>query len=324
LNALAFEVLSLRRAADDKKASSDSAGEKSDDNDANSRSEDQPQKNTLDSSGKDLAAHFFPLILIPAATQFELDNFSSAARSTGCNDETEKGRRDADIVVKLYQKLLQLGRARATELLFKIKSQIAVLTHSKLDNVVIPLLRQLFPILDLSSLEVCDFYQSIMSTYIERVVHKEPEKPRDWSRPVDEVRCYRSVCPDHQSLGQFLLEPKEESRIFTSLNDPTHLGCNMPSDCETTRASGVLTVRKTLNRWKRERKEWQERVSKVQMTLKQFPQTELQQCLADQYDAIMNLNMVRITDISKRSIKNCSNGPSGSTVPQKRPRSKTP
>jgi len=263
LNALAFEVLSLGHGSDDKQASSDSG---SDDNDANSEGEGRSQKSTPDSFGKDLAARLFPLILIPEATQFELNKFSSAARSTGSYDETEKGRRDANMVVKLYQKLLQLGQARATELLCKVKSQIAVLPHSKLDNVVIPLLRQLFPILDLSSLEVCDFYQSIMSTYIERVVHKEPEKPKDWYRPADEFLCYRSVCPDHQSLRQFLLEPKEESRTFTSLNDPTHLECNIPSDCKTKRASGVLTVRKTLKGWKREHKEWQERVFKVQKT----------------------------------------------------------
>jgi len=63
--------------------------------------------------------------------------------------------------------------------MFKVKSQIAVLTHSKMDRLVVPLLRQLSPILDLSSLEVCDFYQSVLLTYIERVVQKEPERPRD-------------------------------------------------------------------------------------------------------------------------------------------------
>jgi len=301
------------------KVSSDSAGEKSDHNDANSGSEGRSQEKTPNSSGKDLAAYFFPLILIPAATRFELDKFSSAVRST--DDETERGQRDADIVVKLYQELLQLGQERATELLFEVKSQIAVLTHSKLDKVVIPLLRQLFPILDLFSLEVCHFYQTIMSIYIERVVQKEPEKPRDWFQPVDEFRC---ACPDHQFLRQFLLEPKEKSCTFTSLDNPIHLASDIPSNCIITRASRVLTVRKTLKRWKREHKEWQERVSKVQDSFKQFPQTELQQCLADQYEAIMNLYMVRITNISKRSIKNRSNGPSGSTVPQKCLWSETP
>jgi len=145
LNALAFEVLSLRRAPEDKKASSDCAGEKSDDNDADSESEGRSQKNTPDSSDKDLAACFFPLILISAATQFELEKYSSAARYryTGCYDETEKGRCNADIVVELYEQLIQLDRERATELLFKIKSRIEALTHSKLDKVVIPLLRQL-------------------------------------------------------------------------------------------------------------------------------------------------------------------------------------
>ncbi len=163
-----------------------------------------------------------------------------------------------------------------------------------------------------------------MSTYIKCVVQKEPEKPRDWSQPVDDELCYCSVCSDHQSLQQFLLEPKEECRNFTSLNNPTHLVCYMPFNCITSQASGVLTVTKTLKRWEREHEEWQERAFKVQETLKQFPQTELQQCLADQYEAIMNLDMLRITDISKRSIKDCSNGPSGFTVPQKRPRSETP
>jgi len=116
---LAFEVLSLRHAADDAKASTDCAGEKSDDNDVDSGSERRSQKNIRDGSDKVLAAHFLPLILIPAATQFELDKYSSAAKSTGCYDETRKGRCDANIVVKLYQELLQLGEERATELCLK-------------------------------------------------------------------------------------------------------------------------------------------------------------------------------------------------------------
>lgn len=75
MNALAFEVVSLGRAADDKKAYSDYAGEKSDGNDANSGSEGRSQENTPDSSGKDLAAHLFPLILIQQPLSFNSINF---------------------------------------------------------------------------------------------------------------------------------------------------------------------------------------------------------------------------------------------------------
>lgn len=143
--------------------------------------------------------------------------------------------------------------------------------------------------------------------------------PKDWSRPVDEDFCARSVCPDHEMLRQFFLDPEEESLTFPSLDNYWHLvEGEVLFDCITTRASGEFTIKKTLKRWEREHKEWQERVFEVQKTLRQFPQTELQQCLAAQYKPIMNLDMVRTTDISKRSVKNCSNGPSGSTVPQKR------
>jgi hypothetical protein len=82
-------------------------------------------------------------------------------------------------VIGLYQQLLHSDEKKAAKLLVKIQSQTNSLLHKELDRLVIPLLEQMVEVLDLGSLETRQFYQSIMTTYITRVVQKEPEKPSD-------------------------------------------------------------------------------------------------------------------------------------------------
>ena len=132
--------------------------------------------------------------------------------------------------------------------MFKVKSQIAVLTHSKMDRLVVPLLRQLSPMLDLSFSRGLRFL------------------------PIRTVDLHRTRRPEGAREAEGFSRP-------------------------------ASTVKKTLKGWESEHKEWQERIFEVQETLKQFPQTELQQCLADQYGAIMNVDMVRITSRQTISIE---------------------
>ena len=292
---------------------------------------------------EDLVARFFPLILDAAASQFELEKYSSAAKNMyhcdeypysswpGCYNENERGCRDASIVVRLHQRLLQADGTKASKLLDQIQSQIESLRYEELDRLVVPLLGQMIYIVDLCPPEACQFYQSMMATYITRVVQKEPEKPSDWARPNEFKKCYYSECSTCQSLQEFLVNPGEESRGFPLLTDSWHLEHSVPDQCKTSTDGSqkppVLIVSKTLKGWEENHSKWQERASKAQATFRRLPQKELKQCLAEEYDAIMDLSMVKLqdegvtaqtTDTLEESTANLLDKQSQSTVPQKR------
>lgn len=284
------------------------------------------------SSGKDLTARLFPLVLDVAASQFKLQKYSSAAKDSSsrsdypysswpsCYDKEEKGRRDASVVVSLYQQLFHSDRNKASELLSQLQSQTESLPYDELDRLIVPLLEQMMYIVDLCPLDACRFYQSMMATYITRVVQEEPKKPSDWSRPDERGKCYRFNCPDCPSLHEFLIDPGRESGSFTLPKDPWHLTSMVPQQCtESTDKSQeppVLIVTKTLKGWEENHSKWQKRASKARETFNRFPQKELKQCLAEKYDAIMDLRMVKLQDQdstiqpihpSQKSVGNLSN-----------------
>jgi hypothetical protein len=256
---------------------------------------------------KDVVARLLPLVLDVAASQFELQKYSSASKRSplladypysswpSCCEG--KGQRDAGIVVGLYQHLLLSDGKKASNLLSKIQLQTESLPHAELDRLIIPLLEQMMHVVDLHSPEACKFFQSMMETYIMRVVQKEPEKPRDWSRPNECKICF-SFCSDCVLLREFLMDPREERRRFVVSSE--HLRFNVPSQCEISAYDRenptVFIVTKTLRGWEENHLEWKNRASKAQETFKRLPQIELKQCLAEKYDKIIGLDMVKLQD----------------------------
>ena len=63
----------------------------------------------------------------------------------------------------------------------QIQSQTESLPYDELDRLVIPLLEQMMHVMALCTVDASEFYQSMMTTYITRVVQKEPKKPSDWA-----------------------------------------------------------------------------------------------------------------------------------------------
>ncbi|MCJ1391367.1 hypothetical protein MMC18_004230 [Xylographa bjoerkii] len=294
------------------------------------------------SSDKDLVAHLLPFVLDAAATQFDLQKYSSAAKSScrndypysswpGCYKEAEKGRRDASIVVALHQQILQSDQKKASELLGQIQSQTESLPHNELDRFIIPLLEQMIYTVDQCPHDAHRFYKSTMTTYIKRVVQKEPEKPSDWARPNEKAHCYASTCPDCQSLQEFLMDPEEESRSFVLSKDPWHLTSYVPrhfkQSTDKLQTPPVLIVTKTLQEWEESHSEWLIRASNLRKTFEQLPSEKLKQCLAEQYDVIMDLRVVKLQDdssstqaanTSEKSTKRPSDEQSSSEGPRKR------
>lgn len=263
----------------------------------------------------DLVTSLFPLVRDGAASQFELAKYSSAVKNPyctdgdypysswpGCKDEKEKGRRDASVVIDLYQRLLQFDEDKARELLDRIQSQVTTLHCQELDRLFIPLLKQMMHVMDPGSRDAVEFYQAVMTAYITRVVEQEPEKPTDWSRPNEVNKCSRlSECVECAALREFLLDPQEESRSFRLLD---HWHCKGPlpltpyeRDTDWSQKPPVLTLTKTLQRWKDDHSTWRRSVSEAEKTFQQFDQKELSQFLAEKYDAIIGLHMVKLSSI---------------------------
>jgi hypothetical protein len=129
------------------------------------------------------------------------------------------------------------------------------------------------------------------------------------------------------------MDPGEESRSFILPENSWHLYYQLPRQCKSSKDESqkppVLTVTKTLKAWEADRSTWQERAAHAQKKFKGLPQKELQQCLAGEYDAIMELRMVKLQDegltaqtagtSEKESPGDHSDERSRSTIPQKRP-----
>ena len=257
-------------------------------------------------SNQNLVARLLPLVLDAVASQFELAKYSSASnRSNECTYASwpgcsfnEKGEHDSGLVVKLYQLLIQSDPKKASELLGKIRSQTEDLSHDELGRLVVPLLEQMMHTVDLCSLDGSQFFKSMIATYVKRVVQNEPAKPSDWTQPEEAVRCYRSDCSFCPSLQKFLRDPEEKTRTFITSKDLNHACYQVPYRCETKKSEDPpkITVTKTLKRWKEVHSAWQNRAARAQETLMRFPQKELKLCLGKDYDAIMDLRMVKVQD----------------------------
>lgn len=275
----------------------------------------------------DLVARLLPLVADAAVSQFELQKYSSTSKKSSsqddypysswpdCCDDCERGRRDAGILTSLYQHILKFNVMKASELLDQIQAQTECLDCDELDRLILPFLEQMMYTMDLRSDEARRFYQRVMTTYMTQLVQKEPVKPSDWARPDEQEECHRK-CPDCRWLHEFLMDSREESCSFVLPKDYSHLISSIPRQCKTSidksQRPSVLLVTKTLQAWKENHSQWQQRLSKVQATFRRFPQEALRLLLAEKYEAITGLRMAKedsttqTSDTLRRSNENCA------------------
>ena len=276
-------------------------------------------------------ARLMPFALDNAVSQFELEKWSSASKCSSSSridypysswpdfyEAKDRPKRDASIIASLHKHLLKSHQANASELLIKIQSQAESIPYKELDTLITSLLEKMVYIVDQCPLDARQFYTSLITTYGIRFIEQEPKKPSDWARPAekDKIRCY-SRCSNCDLLREFMLNPAEETHAFTvSKEDYGHLRLQAPYECneswDTSQESYVMTVTKTCKGWESSHSEWEKRVSKAQKTLRQLPQESMKQCLRDDYETIMNLDVIRLHaeastattgDESKRSAK---------------------
>ncbi|EXJ81806.1 hypothetical protein A1O1_07871 [Capronia coronata CBS 617.96] len=176
-----------------------------------------------------------PLVLNTAMSNFRLQQFSAHSKQffhfpfeqlfredypfsswPDIRHVEERAKKDATVIVSLYRQFAtdDLGD-KAGQLLEKIADDTANIESADLDCFIIPVLREMIDITEHQPSEASQFYTKIISTYIERVVQKEPPKPLNWCLPDDFQRCYRQDCDYCSPVREFLEDPAKEDYRFT-------------------------------------------------------------------------------------------------------------
>ena len=198
-------------------------------------------------------------------------------------------------------------------MLGKIQTQASELTDKQLQDFLIPLLEDMMTVVDISSSETQECFQSLVTTYITRIVGKEPKRPNDWARPEEATEgCYLK-CDACREMQKFLRNPISETHDI-HVDNRWHLRCHFGNDLEigTETMDGLtsLTVTKILQWWEKEHKKWETRASNARETLQKLASSApLKECLAHKYDKIMDLRLLKADRFYETK----------SILPQKRP-----
>ena len=254
-----------------------------------------------------------PSALDTAVSQFELEKWSSASKCSSFSRRDypysswpdsykaeDRPKRDANIVASLHKHLLQSHPANASELLTKIQSQAESVSDKEIDTLIVSLLEKMIYIVDQCLPHARPFYVLLITTYTVRFVKNEPEKPNNWARASekDQVKCYDKNCSACDSLRNFLLSPVEETYAFEASEKNWHCRFQVPSECNLSRNESqkppVWTVTKTYKSWEKSHAEWEKRASKAQNSLRRLSEESMKQCLGDDYETLMNLDMIRL------------------------------
>ncbi len=258
-----------------------------------------------------VAKHLLPPILDRAIFCFRLQHFSSLSKPKSrredypfsswpdIDSQQEKGERDAAVVASLYRQVARDNLHKTGQLLENIAVGTASIDQDDFERFVIPLLREMIDITEHQPSEASVFYSGIISTYIERVVQKEPPKPQDWSLPDDARKCYESNCTYCSPVRQFLentsqyqefLVPEDQRYVFLH-----HMPYHYKWTEERSGEHRKVKVNKSLEPWKGKHEEWRRRADRAQRALRSLPETPLRQCLGDgEYEDLMELRIVKV------------------------------
>ncbi|RMZ82519.1 hypothetical protein DV737_g1958, partial [Chaetothyriales sp. CBS 132003] len=212
----------------------------------------------------------------------------------------EKGKRDASVVASLYRRLARDDLDKAGQLLEKIANDTTSIHQDDLDRFIIPLLGEMIDIIEHQPSEASLSYSKIISTYIERVVQKEPPKPQNWSLPDDVRECYDQDCPYCSPVRQFLENPSQEDQDFAIpvkglYKFTRHLPIDYKKTEERSGEDYKIKVTKSLEAWEQKHKKWRSKADHAQSALQSLPETPLRQCLGDgEYQDLMGLRIVKL------------------------------
>ncbi|KAL8881817.1 MAG: hypothetical protein Q9192_007715 [Flavoplaca navasiana] len=213
-------------------------------------------------------------------------------------------------------------------LLQRIQATASELTVEQSNGFLISFLSELIPVADTSLTEAKFCMRSLITLYITRTVGYEPKKPSDWTR-LEEINTASCHCNNCSSMNTFLKDPEES--YYALGNGDYHLQYQFHDfkyfDIPKKEKWGTpLAVTKTNKWWEEKHPLWQTRAEVVLEAIKNLPQDRLKECLGDEYDAIMDLRIVKVVDdvvmndVAQSDVEENPFPGLGSTVPQKRGR----
>ena len=259
------------------------------------------------SKSETITARLLPLVLGIVVPQFKLAEWYSAPGWLGDLKAEyttyEQAGRDAKNIARFHQHLFESSPTDATILLAMIQSQLQTASVEAIAWLTIVLLKEMTPIVDQCPLEAGQFYTTLLTSFVQKFVQQEPERPTDWAQPKKaenfDVNRYNGCrrCSSCPALQEFFLASTEESRTFTEPLDLPHLQDRVKcyrglcqASLDESQSPPVLTLTKIAE----DHAAWKERASKAQESFAKLPQDALKQALGDDYDAITNLDMVRL------------------------------
>ena len=269
----------------------------------------------------------------PAISNFDLPRYASyiktrSSRAFKGSLQNSRGQGEKETqsnpggpIKAFYEYVSAHEQETPSRLLQKIQTQASGLTVEQLKEFLMSFLEEIITVVDVSSVGVQRCIQSLVTSYITRMVGKEPKKPSDWARP-EEMKpdCYQK-CVDCSKMNTFLRDPELQHHILSCektwhLKTKYHLFKYFEVDEVD---HNPVAVAKTLNWWEEQHRKWESRASDALEALQKLPQAELKQCLTHRYDEIMDLRAVKVIDDSNES-NNQAHYETRSTVPQKRTR----
>ena len=271
-------------------------------------------------------------VLESAISNFDLQRYTTYIKArysqnfnrTMGKEQGEKESIRVGPIKAIYARAHARDQGLSSRLLKRIQTQASKLTDKQLKDFLVPLMEEMITVVDISSSDAQECYQSLIALYITQIVGKEPKFPNNWSRP-EEVTpiCYMS-CGDCLQTKEFLKDPEADSYRLLS-QDNWHVESehhNFKYFEIDKRDDKSVVITKTFKWWEKQHSRWESRASDALEVLRKFPQGKLKECLAYRYDEIMNLRMVRVDDSPTRSESTSEVLPeTRSAVPQKRSRS---
>lgn len=229
-----------------------------------------------------------PIIFEPAISTFDLVQYRLYAK--------KKDTSDTGLFQVFYNYASTDDGGTSSRFLQKIQEQVSKFGTQEMKEFGLPSLLEMSTVVDTSSSHAQEFFQSCLAAYVRKTIGMEPEKPKDWARPEEVYKYYYGSEDIQDIVNEFLKDPTAQTYVLEKEITPRVLYKIEHTwnylDLDKTKKSSI-TLTKTLRKWEKKHKEWEEKATDELSHIRKIPQDKLKELLADQYDGIVNLGLLK-------------------------------
>ncbi|KAK0302352.1 hypothetical protein LTR01_008821, partial [Friedmanniomyces endolithicus] len=212
--------------------------------------------------------------------------------------EISRGKPSAGPIAGLYNALKPQDRLI---LLQRMREQAASLSAEQGRQFLLPMLNSLVEVVDPASSMVRECLQSLFAAYVVETVGQEPPEPSSWARPDEMARTPSPEVACISRMNAFLADATATTLSIKQDDVPRlQWGFKFFRYFDEEREDHtVVAVTKTKRQWREQHEAWRKRCTEARNALSGLPQAKLQECLATQYDEIVNLGIVRCAGLGE-------------------------